>query len=118
MPHNKRHGTRRRRGDGGCVSVVGKAMRTRSFLPVTLMSGREKDGDGIVLSRTRLIAMFFLSTKEDTGNRQGVSFPQEYSQRMKAWEWRAGVGEVPPTPHVFLSFLFCANLFSYLQKNQ
>ena len=39
-------------------------------------------GIGIVPLRTRLIAMFFLSTKEDGAAGQGVSLPQEYSQRM------------------------------------
>ena len=31
-------------------------------------AGAGKDSDGIVLSRTRLIAIFFLSTKEETGS--------------------------------------------------
>ena len=63
-----------------------------------------KDGNGIVLSRTHLIAMFFLSTKEKTDSMRGVSFLKEYSQRMKALERRVGVGGSAPHPACFFVF--------------
>ena len=67
MPHHERHGTRRRRGDGGCVFSSWQGHGYEVIFARNVDVGAGKDGEGNVLSRTRFIAMFFLSTKEETG---------------------------------------------------